>query len=71
MFKSCSNCRATETSVKLKSFHFCFGVLVRSLQNSSSGNTRSTWLRLNVLASSNSVTIVGLRRPRSKSLMYC
>lgn len=70
MFKPCSNCGVTGNK-RLAEVLSLLLRLVCSLQNSSSGNTRSTWLRPNVLASSNSVTTVGLRRPRSKSLMYC
>jgi len=36
-----------------------------------SGRTNSTWLTPSADESSNSVTTVGLRRPRSRSLMYC
>src|SRR2546421_246838 len=41
-------------------------LFVRSLRTSSSGTTRSTWLTPSALASSNSVTTVGLRRPVSR-----
>lgn len=50
---------------------FLFGPLGRSLENSWSGKTRSTWLTPSVVASSNSVTTVGLRRPCSNPLIYC
>jgi hypothetical protein len=35
------------------------------------GRSRSRWLTPSAVASSNSVTIVGFRRPCSKPLMYC
>lgn len=46
----------------------CFRKL---LENSWSGKTRFTWLTPSVVASSNSVTTVGLRRPCSNPLIYC
>lgn len=45
----------------------CFRKL---LENSWSGKTRFTWLTPSVVASSNSVTTVGLRRPCSNPLIY-
>ena len=45
--------------------------LARSARPSSSGATRSAWLMPSALASSNNVTTVGLRRPRSRPLIYC
>ena len=54
-----------------QAFHLRLEPLGSSLRAWSSGTTRSTWLTPSVLASWNSVTTVGLRRPRSRSLTYC
>jgi hypothetical protein len=45
--------------------------LDRGLRALSSGSTRSIWLTPKAGAISNNVTMVGLRRPRSRPLMYC